>query len=52
MGHLCSSVWDVTKHRDRSLSPMGISWVDDGVGINSKEIYVYGALVFVCVGCD
>ena len=25
--HLYLSAWSVTKHRDRSLSPMGINWV-------------------------
>ena len=33
--------WDVTKHGDRSPSPTGVNWVSDGVGIDSKEIYVY-----------
>ena len=41
MGRLCSSMQDVTKHRDQSPSPTGISWVSDGVGIDSKEIYAY-----------
>ena len=40
-GCLCSSAWDVTKHGDQSPSPMGISWVSDSVGIDSKEIYAY-----------
>ena len=34
-------MWDVTKHGDRSPSPTGISWIDNGVGIDSKEIYAY-----------
>ena len=41
MGRLCSSMQDVTKHRDQSPSLMSINWVSDGVSINSKEIYVY-----------
>ena len=40
-GHLCSSTWDVTKHGDRSPSPTGVSWVSDGVSIDSREIYAY-----------
>ena len=39
MGRLCSSAWDVTKHGDQSPSLTGISWVNDGVGIDSKEMY-------------
>ena len=35
VGCLYSSTWDVTKHRGRSLSPMGVNWVSDRVGINS-----------------
>ena len=31
------SVWDVTKHRDRSLSLMGVNWISDGVGIDFTE---------------
>ena len=34
-------MWDVTKHGDQCPSLVGISWVDDGVGIDSKEIYAY-----------
>ena len=41
MGRLYLSVRDVTKHRDRSPSPTGVSWVSDGVGIDSRGIYVY-----------
>ena len=40
-GALCSSAWDVTKHRDRCPSPMGVKSVYDGVGINSGEMYAY-----------
>ena len=40
-GCLGLSTRDVTKHRDQSLSPTGISWVSDGVSINSREIYAY-----------
>ena len=35
--HLYLSVWNVTKHGDQSLSPTGINWVSDGVGINFVE---------------
>ena len=35
--HLYSSVWVVTKHGGRSLSPTGVNWVSDGVGIDSTE---------------
>ena len=41
MERLCLSAQDVTKHGDQSPSPTGVSWVNDGVGIDSKEIYAY-----------
>ena len=34
-------MWDVTKHGDRCLSPMGINWVNDGDSINFVEVYAY-----------
>ena len=40
-GALCSSMRGVTKHGDRYLSPMGVKSVYDGVGIYSREMYVY-----------
>ena len=36
-GCLCSSAWNVTKHRSQSLSPMGINWVSDGSVLISTE---------------
>ena len=41
MGRLYSSARDVTKHGDQSPSPTGVSWVSDGVGIDSRGIYAY-----------
>ena len=46
MGRLCLSVWDVTKHRDQSPSPMSVNWVSDRVSIDSKEIYAYQSVCF------
>ena len=46
MRRLCSSMWDVIKHGDRSPSPMGVNWVSDRVGIDSKEIYICVSKVF------
>ena len=40
-GTLYLSAWGVTKHGDRCLSPMGIKSVYDGVGMDSREMYVY-----------
>ena len=37
VGCLYLSMQDVTKHGGRSLSPTGINWVSDGVGIDSTE---------------
>ena len=40
-GDLYSSAQDVTKHGDRCPSPTGVKSVYDGVGIDSREMYVY-----------
>ena len=40
-GTLCSSMRDVTKHRDQCPSLMGVKSVYDGVGIDSREMYAY-----------
>ena len=40
------SSWSVTKHRDQSLSLMGINWVSDGVGINFIEYMHYKSVCF------
>ena len=37
IGCLCSSTWDVTKHRSQSPSPMGVNWLNDRVSIDSTE---------------
>ena len=37
VGHLHSSMQDVTKHRSQSPSPMGVNWVSDRAGIDSTE---------------
>ena len=44
------STWNVTKHRDWSLSLTGINWVSDGVSINfteymyHKDVHFFGSL--------
>ena len=41
VGDLCLSAQGVTKHGDRCPSPTGVKNVYDGVGIDSKGMYVY-----------
>ena len=41
VGDLCPSARGVTKHGDRWPSPTGVNGVCDGVGIDSKGMYVY-----------
>ena len=40
------SAWNVTKHGGESLSPMGINWVSDGVGIDSTEYMCHKGVRF------
>ena len=44
--HLCLSMQNVTKHRDRSWSLTGINWVGDGVGIDFIEYMYYKGVCF------
>ena len=46
MQHLCLSAWSVTKHGDRSPSPMGVNWVSDGVSIDFVEYMCYNSVCF------
>ena len=43
---LCLSARNVTKHGDRSRSPMGADWVSDGVGIDFAEYICYKGVRF------
>ena len=40
------SMQSVTKHGDRSLSPTGVNWISDGVGIDFVESMHYESVRF------